>query len=190
MAYIPVDEDNSPGIVGLLRAYPESGYALSALAECLLHKNTPGLSMADREFIAGYVSRLNDCEFCTLSHAGIAERLLDRQGIVDAAVCNLDGSGLSPLLRAFLRIAAKVQADPKQVSEADIAAAREAGAADGEINDAVLIAAAFCMYNRYVEGLGTHLPEDPEFYREGIERTISEGYLREEEGEADEEEQE
>ena len=58
-----------------------------------------------------------------------------------------------------------------------LAAARAEGATDLEIHDTVLIAAAFCMMNRYVDGLATIAPEDPAVYAAGAQRLISQGYL-------------
>lgn len=176
MPHIPLDPE-SPGIVGLLKAYPETAQRLVELAEHMLRVDTPGLSMADREIIAGYVSRLSHCEFCELSHAGIGEQILGKPGLVEQAVCDLDSADLPPLMKALLRIAAKVQAAPKSVSAPDIAAARRLGASDREIHDTVLIAAAFCMYNRYVDGLGTVVPDDRSSYDEGIQGTIEKGYV-------------
>jgi hypothetical protein len=103
--------------------------------------------------------------------------MLGKPGLVEAAVCDIESADVSPLLRALLNIAAKVQRDPKTVGAGDIACARSAGASDAEIHDAVLIAAAFCMFNRYVDGLGTSKPADVSAYDEGVERTIERGYV-------------
>ena len=54
-----------------------------------------------------------------------------------------------------------MRADGRAVTEELVAAARDAGATDVEIHDTVLIAAAFCMFNRYVDGLATFAPTDP-----------------------------
>ena len=75
-------------------------------------------------------------------------------------------------------IAGKVQQGGKQVTPADIARARERGATDKEIHDTVLIAAAFCMYNRYVDGLATWQPREREAYREMGEQMAHQGYTR------------
>ena len=176
MAHIALDSD-APGIIGLFKAYPESARHFMAFGEHLLRAETPGLSRADRETIAAYVSRLSNCEFCELSHAGIAEKLAGRPGLVAAASCDLESSGLNGRMQALLRIAAKIQAQPKSVSDEDIRAARREGAADRDIHDTVLIAAFFCMAVRYVDGLGTALPPDTSFYAEGVERTIERGYI-------------
>ena len=84
---------------------------------------------------------------------------------------------ISPKLMALLFIAGKVQQDGKLVTAADVERARKAGATDLEIHDTVLITAAFCMYNRYVDGLGTYQPDDPAFYRERGTRVARDGYV-------------
>jgi hypothetical protein len=76
-----------------------------------------------------------------------------------------------------LGIAGKVQKGGKQVTESDVAAARKEGATDKEIHDTVLIAASFCMFNRYVDGLGTWFPEDAAWYRERGRIVAAGGYV-------------
>ncbi len=84
---------------------------------------------------------------------------------------------ISDKLRGLLVIAAKVQEGGRSVTTADVAAARERGATDVEIHDTVLIAAAFCMFNRYVDGLATWAPTDPGAYEEMGRRIVERGYL-------------
>jgi uncharacterized peroxidase-related enzyme len=177
MAHVALRDETSPGIVGLLQTFPDSARCLVALAEYLLRRDTPGLCMGEREVIAGYVSRLGQCAFCNLSHAGVGEALLGQPGLVETLACDPERADVRPVLRALLPIAAKVHRDPKTVTTADIARARAAGATDVEIHDAVLIAAAFCMYNRYVDGLGTAAPADRSAYEDGVTRTVERGYV-------------
>jgi alkylhydroperoxidase/carboxymuconolactone decarboxylase family protein YurZ len=84
---------------------------------------------------------------------------------------------LSEKLKALLDIAAKVQRSGRAVTEADIAAARALGASDLEIHDTVLIAATFCMFNRYVDGLGATTPDDAAFHDLIGKQRAEEGYL-------------
>ena len=177
MAHVPLKDEGSPGIVGLLQTFPDTARCLVALAEHMLRRDTQGLSMGEREIIAGYVSRLSHCEFCDLSHSEVGEAMLGKPGLVDAAICDLPNADLNPVMRTLLPIAAKVQRDPKSVSAQDVDRARRAGASDQEIHDTVLIAAAFCMFDRYVDGLGTAVPADRGDYQEGVERTIERGYV-------------
>ncbi|MGB9147491.1 MAG: carboxymuconolactone decarboxylase, partial [Acidobacteriaceae bacterium] len=150
------------------------------LAETLL-RGPSTLTSAERETIAAYVSSRNDCRFCQLSHSAAAAEHLGGQdahyALVDAVKADPDSAAISPKLRALLRIAGKVQQGGKHVTAADIAAARAEGATDLEIHDTVLIAAAFCMYNRYVDGLATWQPEEPAAYRPMGKRMAHEGYV-------------
>ena len=40
----------------------------------------------------------------------------------------------------------------------------------------VLIAAVFCLCNRYVDGLATWMPDDPDFYRQRAAIVAQHGY--------------
>jgi len=84
---------------------------------------------------------------------------------------------VSDKLKALLVIAGKVQQDGKLVTSADVASARAHGATDMEIHDTVLIAAAFSMFNRYVDGLGTWQPRDPDLYAQMGKHLAAEGYV-------------
>ena len=173
MAYINTGV-NQPGIVELLRYKLSTGNALLNLAHTLLIENSP-LSSGERELIASYVSYLNECEFCHLSHAVAANAYFNDQGeTVSCVIQNIDTSNISDKMKALLRIADKVQKSGKQVLKTDIEKAFENGASDEEIHDTVLIAAAFCMFNRYVDGLGT-TPANPEEYAE-MGKRMTQGY--------------
>ena len=162
MAHVAVAEGR-PGIVGLLEGYPETGVLLNGLAQALL-RTAEGLSPAERELIAAHVSSLNRCVFCASAHAAAARHLLGDAAAVQALARGGGDPQASPRLRALLAIAARVQQGGRAVGDEDVRAARAEGATDREIHDTVLIAAAFCMYNRYVDGLATWAPEDPAAY--------------------------
>jgi uncharacterized peroxidase-related enzyme len=166
-----------PGIRGPMRFRPETAKPLNELAEVLL-RGPSTLSRGERELIAAYVSRLNACTFCELSHSAFAELQLEQgRALVNQVKDAPDSAEVTPKLRALLRIAGAVQRDGKNVGEADVAAARELGATDVEIHDTVLIAAAFCMYNRYVDGLATWQPADPDDYLERGRALVERGYI-------------
>ncbi len=177
MAHIQLS-DELPGIVGPLTFSPDTAKPLLELAETLLRgPNT--LTSAEREMIATYVSTQNDCQFCQLSHgAAAAEHLGGNYDLIDRLKLNFETTEVSDKMKALLAIAGKVQQGGKEVTSAHIARARQHGATDKEIHDTVLIAAAFCMYNRYVDGLATRQPSDPELYREMGQRLAKEGYVR------------
>jgi len=177
MAHIKVP-DNLPGILGPMAISPESTKALRELAEVLL-RGPNALTSGEREIIATYVSSQNDCCFCQLSHgAAAAEHLGGNYELIDRIKQNFGAAEISEKLKALLVIAGKVQKGGKHVTGADVERARQQGATDREIHDTVLIAAAFCMFNRYVDGLGTWQPTDPKAYRE-MGRTMADvGYVR------------
>ena len=124
MAHVLLKDEGSPGIVGLLQTFPDTARCLVALAEHMLRRESPGLSMGERETIAGYVPRLSHCEFCDLSHSEVGEAMLGKPGIVEAAICDLANADLSAVMKTLLPIAAKVQRDPKSVSALDVDRAR------------------------------------------------------------------
>lgn len=175
MAYINLQND-LPGIVSLFRYRPETGRPLSVLAETLL-RDPNTLSRGERELIAAYVSNLNQCKFCASSHAAFAAAQLPEGMEMVRSVCSdLERAAVSPKMRALLQVAGKVQQGGKAVTAADVEAARDAGASDVEIHDTVLIAAAFCMFNRYVDGLDTMAPDDPAAYAISAEVIVTHGY--------------
>ena len=176
MAHIKVPSE-LPGIVGLMAAYPETRTHLSALAETLLRAPS-SLTSAERELIAAYVSSRNECFFCTQSHAAAARAHYGEAcRIVDQVIENVETAPVSAKMRALLTIADKVRRDGRLVNTDDIELARTQGADDRAIHDTVLIAAAFCMYNRYVEGLGTWAPRDPNAYVDSGVRMARDGYV-------------
>ena len=143
-----------PGIDGLLAFRPETASLLNALRDVLLRgPNT--LTRGERELIATYVSALNDCASCQFQHGmRAAKNLGGNKELVRCVTLDYAKAEISEKLKALLAIAGKVQQGGKHVSDEDVARARREGATDVEIHDTVLIAAAFCMYNRYVDGLG------------------------------------
>ncbi len=175
MAHIDLSND-LPGIVGLMAFRPETAVPLSALAETLLRADN-SLTRGERESIAAYVSYLNECRFCEASHSAFAARQLEGgYDVVDSIKRDPSDAQVSPRVRALLGIAGAVQRSGREVTAADIEAARAAGATDVEIHDTVLIAAAFCMYNRYVDGLGTWAPDSREAYDQMAEGIVTGGY--------------
>ncbi len=167
-----------PGITSGFAFRPETARPMRELAEVLL-RGANTLTSAEREMIATLVSDRNDCHFCQASHRAAAAHHLDgNYAVVDAVKMDFQSAPISPKLKALLAIAAKVQQSGKQVTASDVAAARAAGASDTEIHDAVLIAAAFCMFNRYVDGLATFTPRDEESYDQMGQRMARDGYAR------------
>jgi len=166
-----------PGITSGFAFRPETAKPLRELAEVLL-RGPGSLTSAEREMIATFVSTRNDCYFCQTSHrAAAAHHDGGNYELVDAVRFDYPNAPVSAKLKALLAIAGKVQQGGKNVTSEDIQRARQEGATDLEIHDTVLIAAAFCMYNRYVDGLATYTPTDPQLYDEMGARMAAQGYV-------------
>ena len=167
-----------PGITSAFAFRPDTARPMRQLAEVLL-RGPSTLTSGEREMIATFVSSRNDCAFCRDSHRAAAAHHLDgNYDLVDAVTGDYQSAPVSTKLKALLTIAGKVQQSGKQVTSADVEHARAEGATDTEIHDAVLIAAAFCMYNRYVDGLATWTPTDPQLYDQMGGRMAEQGYVR------------
>jgi len=164
-----------PGISAGFTYRPETAKPMRELAHVLLH-DPNSLTPGERELIATYVSSQNGCYFCQTSHGAAAACHLGDASIVEKVKADFQAAPVSPKLKALLVIAGKVQQDGKLVTADDVEAARNEGATDMEIHDTVLIAAAFCMYNRYVDGLGTWQPDAPEMYAQMGHHLAKEGY--------------
>lgn len=179
MAHISLPNEQLPGIVGLMDFRKDTAKILSELAETLLRGEST-LTRGEREIIASSVSYENNCHFCHTSHGAAASAHLNKSvDFIDEIKKGIDHLDVSPKLKSLLKIAHKVQKQAKDVSSEDIALAKNEGATDMEIHDTVLIASAFCMFNRYVDGLGTWAPESNDDYAGMGELLANEGYVRE-----------
>ena len=166
------------GIRAAMAFRPETAKPMRELAEVLL-RSPNSLTSGERELIATYVSSRNDCYFCQTSHgAAAAAHLGERAHLVDDVKHDYLSAGVSAKLKALLQIAGQVQQGGKSVTAEAVEYARDLGATDLEIHDTVLIAAAFCMYNRYVDGLATWQPQDQEMYANMGEHLARRGYLQ------------
>jgi len=181
VAYItlPIAEElgrEFPGIVGPMTFRPETATPINELVNILLRGEST-LTRGERELIATHVSWRNDCYFCQTIHGAVAAAQLGQdEKLVQAVKTDWLHADVSPKMKALLNIAGKVQLGGKHVTEGDVARAREEGATDLEIHDAVLIAAVFCMCNRYVDGLGTWAPQDMNMYRANAAQIVERGY--------------
>jgi uncharacterized peroxidase-related enzyme len=179
MPHIPLPE-NPPGIAALLAYKPATGTRLAELMHELLRGSSP-LTPAERETIAAYVSQLNQCEFCARSHGATVRHLdggpeLHRHVLATPDLTGVDG--VDGKLGALLRLAGAVAGSGRCRTDEEVAAARAAGATDEEIHDTVLIAASFCMVNRYVDGLAATTPKDEAIYDQMGKRLADQGYRR------------
>ena len=175
MAHIALP-DGLPGIRGPMTFRPETAKPLNELADVLLC-GPSSLSRGERELIAAYVSSENGCRYCHTIHGMIAAHHLDgNEQLVCDVKANAETADVSEKMKALLAIAGKVQKSGKLVTSEDVARAKAEGATDLEIHDTVLISAMFCLCNRYVDGLATWAPDDPQFYRDRAALIARNGY--------------
>lgn len=176
MPYIPLEE-HLPGITGLLEYRKDSAAPIRNLTQFLL-RGPSSLTEAERELIATIVSHRNQCKFCTTAHTAAADLLLGEKNTTDEIKQDINAAQISEKMKSLLVIASLVQQSGKYVTADVINNAKNAGATDLEIHDTVLIAALFCLYNRYVDGLATAMPEKPEYFQSLAERLVNHGYTR------------
>jgi uncharacterized peroxidase-related enzyme len=176
MPYIPL-EDHLPGITGLLEYSKETAAPIRELTQVLL-RGSSTLTEGERELIATIVSHKNECKFCVTAHTAAADILLCEEDTSAKVKKDINTAPVSDKMKALLTIAARVQQSGKAVTAESVQKAKDAGATDIEIHDTVLIAALFCLYNRYVDGLATVTPSDPAFYKGLGERLKNNGYNR------------
>lgn len=176
MPHIPL-ENHLPGITGLLEYRTDTAEPIRELTQFLL-RGPSTLTEAERELIATIVSHGNECRFCTTAHTAAADKLLGECDTTRAIKVNPETAPVSEKMKALLFIAQQVQQNGKAVTADAVMRAKNAGATDVEIHDTVLIAALFCLYNRYVDGLATNLPESNTYYDTLAERLVTNGYKR------------
>jgi uncharacterized peroxidase-related enzyme len=175
MPYISVEE-HLPGITGLLEYRKDTAQPIRDLTQILL-RGPSTLTTGERELIATIVSHGNECRFCTAAHTAAADLLLGECETTQKIKKDISSAPVSEKMNALLTIASQVQKSGKAVTLGAIEKAKSTGATDIEIHDTVLIAALFCLYNRYVDGLSTIAPAEPEFYK-GLAERIAVGYQR------------
>ena len=176
MPHIPLEE-HLPGITGLLEYRQDSAKPIRELTQILLRGEST-LTEGERELIATVVSSGNQCRFCTAAHTAAADILLGENETSEKVKENIMTAPVSDKMKALLTIASMVRESGKAVTIEAIENAKVEGATDIEIHDTVLIAALFCLYNRYVDGLATLTPTDPEFYKGLGTRLKHHGYNR------------
>lgn len=157
---------------------PETAQPMKELAEVLLRGEST-LTRGERELIASVVSTHNECVFCSESHAAFAAAQTEGgMAVVAAARRDPATAPISAKLKSLLVIARQVQQSGRAVTDEAVANARAEGATDRELHDTVLIAAAFCMFNRYVDGLQALTPTDPQAYAAMADLVVKNGYVR------------
>jgi uncharacterized peroxidase-related enzyme len=175
MPHIPLDE-NLPGITGLLNYRQDTALPIRQLTQMLLRGEST-LTEGERELIATVTSQGNQCEFCTAAHTAAADAFYGEHETAEIVKSDPENAPVSRKMKYLLEIARRVQADARTVSTELVENARKEGATDLEIHDTVLIAALFCLYNKYVDGLASVTPTEPAFYNRLATIFKNNGYL-------------
>lgn len=176
MPYISLEE-HLPGVTGLLEYRQDTAAPLRELTQLLL-RGPSTLSEAERELIATIVSHRNECVYCSTSHTAAANAYLGETETAALMKKDINTAPLSDKMKALLVVTSQVQQNGKAVTQEAIDKAKLAGATERELHDTVMIAALFCFYNRYVDGLATIAPTDPEYYSSMAQRLKEKGYYR------------
>jgi len=176
MPHIPL-ESHLPGITGLLEYRKDTGAPIRDLTQILM-RGPSTLTEAERELLATVVSHGNECRFCTTAHAATVDMLLGESETSEKVRTDISTAPVSDKMKALLTISALTGQSGKLVTSGHIDAAKAAGATDIEIHDAVLIAALFSLYNRYVDGMATAMPDDDGYFTALADRLVNHGYSR------------
>jgi len=170
-------ESHLPGITGLLEYRKDTGEPIRVLTQILLRGQST-LTEAERELIASVVSHGNQCRFCTAAHTAAVDMMLGEHTTAQMVKDDISTAPVSEKMKALLTIAAATGKNGKLVTAEMVAKAREEGATDLELHDTVLIAALFSLYNRYVDGMATAMPDDDSYFVMLADRLINHGYSR------------
>jgi uncharacterized peroxidase-related enzyme len=176
MPYIPL-ESHLRGITGLLEYRKDSGQPIRELTQILMRGQST-LTEGERELIASVVSTANHCTFCSTAHTAAADLLIGDHETSQKVKEDIHTAPVSEKMKTLLTIASLTGKGGKYVTAEAISKAKAAGASDVEIHDTVLIAALFCLYNRYVDGLATALPAENSYFDQLAERVVNHGYMR------------
>jgi uncharacterized peroxidase-related enzyme len=166
-----------PGITGLIEYRKDTGQPIRDLTQILM-RGPSTLTEGERELIATVVSYGNECRFCTSAHTAAADLLF---GDHETSLCvkrDIETAPVTEKMKALLTLAVADGKSGKLVTAKMVASAKAEGATDREIHDTVLIAALFSLYNRYVDGMGTSMPDKDSYFDTLADRIVHQGYSR------------
>jgi len=170
-------EAHLPGITGLLEYRKDTGQPIRDLTQILMRGEST-LTESERELIATIVSHGNQCRFCTTAHTAAADLLVGEKTTTQAVKDDIESAPVSEKMKALLTIAAAVGKNGKLVTPEMVSRAKTEGATDAELHDTVLIAALFSLYNRYVDGMATAMPDNDAYFDTLADRIVHHGYQR------------
>jgi len=131
-------------------------------------------SVGDRELMAAFVSKINECAFCVGAHAATAARAYDDEAKVAAVLSDLETAPIGDPLRATLRMLGKLTRD-SVVNADDMRAVLAAGVSREQIEDALAVCFAFNTTDRLADAFGFVVP-GPKGFEAGAKFLLSRGY--------------
>jgi uncharacterized peroxidase-related enzyme len=131
-------------------------------------------SVGDRELMAAYVSKLNECAFCVGAHTATAGQAYRDGEKVHAVLADLESAPVQEPLRATLRMLGKLTRQA-QVSAGDVREVLAAGASPQQVEDALAVCAAFNTTNRLADAFGFEVLT-PNGFQAGAKYLLKRGY--------------
>ncbi|KAA6464500.1 alkylhydroperoxidase AhpD family core domain-containing protein [Acidobacteria bacterium AB60] len=131
-------------------------------------------SIADRELMAAFIAKTNQCEFCTNAHSAVADLALGTEKQASAILCDLDNPAVAEPLRATLLMLGKLTRE-NAVDATDMRAVLAAGASLQHIHDALAVCFCFNVIGRLADSFGFSVPPAKAFDA-GAKYLLSRGY--------------
>ena len=137
-------------------------------------RGTSVWTVGDRELMAAFVSKMNECEYCIKAHSAVAARAYGDEAKVSAALADLDHAPIAEPLRATLRMLVKLLREGS-VTEDDMGPLLAAGVSPEQVEDALAVAFAFDVTNTLAGAFGFTVP-GPKAFEAGAAYLLSRGY--------------
>jgi len=131
-------------------------------------------SVADRELMAAFVAKTNECEWCTKAHAAVAEGAYRDGARVSAVLSDFETATIEEPLRATLRMLCKLTRE-HAVNADDMRAVLAAGVSPDQIEDALAVCFSFNTIGRLADAFGFFLP-GPKAFEAGAKYLLARGY--------------
>jgi uncharacterized peroxidase-related enzyme len=166
-----------PQIMHLLAFKPEQTQYLSLFTQGVMRGPSP-LPSWQRELIAAFTSKLNQCLFWIGSHAAVAAELNGDRDLIQSILNDLDSAPISAKDRVLYAFIRKMVHDSTTIGQADVEVARKAGWSDEALYDAITVCSLFQFYNNWIDATG--VSDMPALgYQMSGQRLATEGYARE-----------
>ena len=147
------------------------------LMKAFTHESMRGSSswsVGDRELMAVYVSKLNECKFCIGAHTETSSRAYQDKGKVADVLSNLETAPVGEPLKSTLRMIGKLT-QQHEISVKDMRSLLSAGASPSQVEDALAVCFAFNTTNRLADAFGFDMLSKKGF-EAGAKYLLNRGY--------------